>query len=422
MHQNLHSAPRLPKTTTATTWLTNLLAKTILERLEGMQGGSVNVNWRGTSYKLGKQSHVKHAIEMNIHDDRFFSTLATRGSIGAAEAYMDGYWTTDDLEGTLLLVLNNYDMLEKMEGGLANLSKPVLALYHRLRDNTLTGSKKNISAHYDLSNRFFELMLDETMMYSSGIFETPESTMHEASLFKLDRICKKLRLNPNDHVLEIGTGWGGFAIYAASHYGCKITTTTISQEQFELAQNRIREAGLENQITLLQQDYRELEGTFDKIVSIEMIEAVGHQFYESFFEVCQQRLKPGGSMLIQAITIADQHYLDARDSVDFIKRYIFPGSCIPSITALAQAANTSSDLKLFHLEDIGDHYATTLRRWREAFFDSLKEVRELGFDDRFIKMWDFYLCYCIAGFDKRHISDVHMVMVRPDSKLESPAT
>ena len=421
MHQNLHSASRITETSTEANWLTNLLARTIIERLEGITDGCVQFHWRGSSYLLGARDATKSPIEMVIHDDRFFSTLATRGSIGAAEAYMDGYWTTNDLEGALLLVLNNYEMLEKMEGGLANLSKPVLAMYHRLRDNTLSGSKKNISAHYDLSNKFFELMLDETMMYSSGIFATPESTMHEASLLKLDRICQKLKLSPKDHVLEIGTGWGGFAIYAARNYGCKITTTTISQEQFDLAEYRIREAGLENKITLLLKDYRELEGSFDKLVSIEMIEAVGHQFYESFFKVCQERLKPGGSMLIQAITIADQHYLSARDSVDFIKRYIFPGSCIPSITALAEAARSSSDLKLFHLEDIGDHYATTLRRWRDSFFESIEEVRELGFDDRFIKMWDFYLCYCIAGFVKRHISDVHMVMIRPDSKLESPA-
>lgn len=421
MHQNLHSASRITATTNPN-WFTNLLAKIMIDRLEKIQGGSVQFHWRGSSYKLGDPNHAKPPIEMSIHDDRFFIVLATRGSIGAAEAYMDGYWTTNDLEGALLLVLKNYGMLEKMEGGLANLSKPVLALYHRLRDNTLSGSQKNISAHYDLSNRFFELMLDETMMYSSGIFATPESTMYEASILKLDRICKKLKLSPEDHVLEIGTGWGGFAIYAARNYGCRVTTTTISQEQFDLAEYRIREAGVESKVTLLLKDYRDLEGSYDKIVSIEMIEAVGHQFYESFFKVCEQRLQPGGAILIQAITIADQHYLAARDSVDFIKRYIFPGSCIPSVTALTEAARKSSDLKLFHLEDIGDHYATTLRHWRESFFNSIEQVRELGFDDRFIKMWDFYLCYCIAGFVKRHISDVHMVMIRPDCQLESPTT
>ncbi len=420
MQENLHKSPAISTSSRGSSWMTRLLSSAILERLGGITGGWVRLNWRGEQYILGDTSHPSTPIDMHIHNDQFFTTLATRGSIGAAESYMDGHWTTNDLEGALLLVLNNYEMLEAMEGGLANLSKPLFALYHRLRDNTLSGSKKNIAAHYDLSNDFFELMLDETMMYSSGIFESEESTMHDASILKLDRICKKLNLSPADHVLEIGTGWGGFAIYAAQNYGCEITTTTISQEQYNLAQARIKKAGLEDKIHLLLKDYRDLEGTFDKIVSIEMIEAVGHQFYESFFKVCQDRLKPNGSMLIQAITIADKHYVAARDSVDFIKRYIFPGSCIPSITALADAARVSSDLKLFHLEDIGDHYATTLRKWRETFFDALPEVKKLGFDDRFIRMWDFYLCYCIAGFVKRHISDVHMVMIRPESRLQSP--
>ena len=420
MQENLHNRPALSSTVGGTSWINRVLSSVILERLSGIKGGWVRLHWRGEQHILGDQEHPSEPIDMHIHDDRFFSTLATRGSIGAGESFMDGHWTTSDLEGALLLVLNNYEMLETMEGGLANLSKPLFAMFHKLRDNTVSGSKKNIAAHYDLSNDFFELMLDETMMYSSGIFASKESTMYDASILKLDRICKKLDIGPTDHVLEIGTGWGGFAIYAAKTYGCEITTTTISQEQYDLAQSRIRKEGLEDKIHLLLKDYRDLEGTYDKIVSIEMIEAVGHQFYESFFKVCQDRLKPEGSMLIQAITIADQHYAAARDSVDFIKRYIFPGSCIPSITALADAAKTSSDLKLFHLEDIGDHYATTLRKWRETFFDALPQVKELGFDDRFIKMWDFYLCYCIAGFVKRHISDVHMVMIRPDSKLNSP--
>ena len=420
MQENLHKRASISPAIQDPNWLTRMLSSTILDRLRTIKGGWVRLHWQGTQHILGETGHPSRPIDMHIHDDRFFMTLATRGSIGAAESYMDGHWTTSDLEGALYLVLNNYEMLETMEGGLANLSKPLFALYHRLRNNTLSGSKKNIAAHYDLSNEFFELMLDETMMYSSGIFETPESTMMEASVHKLDRICQKLKLSEDDHVLEIGTGWGGFAIYAAKNYGCTITTTTISQQQYNLAQKRIQEAGLESQINLLLEDYRDLKGTFDKIVSIEMIEAVGHQYYESFFKVCQERLKPNGSMLIQAITIADQHYAAARDSVDFIKRYIFPGSCIPSITALNDAAREASDLKLFHLEDIGDHYATTLQRWRETFFNTLPEVRKLGFDERFIKMWDFYLCYCIAGFQKRHISDVHMVMIRPDSRLPSP--
>ena len=333
---------------------------------------------------------------------------------------MDGAWTTSDLVGALRLVLRNYHILESMESGLASLSRPFLGAYHRVRKNTVSGSKKNISAHYDLSNEFFELMLDETMMYSSGIYERADSTLHDASVAKLESICRKLDLQPDEHVLEIGTGWGGFAIHAAKNFGVRVTTTTISKEQYRFAKKRVEEEGLEDRITLLLQDYRELEGTFDKLVSIEMIEAVGHHFYETFFEVCKDRLKPNGAALIQAITIADHVFEAARDSVDFIKRYIFPGSCIPSVTALCGAAASSSDLKLFHLEDIGEDYARTLLDWRVRFFDRLEEVKALGFDDRFIKMWDFYLCYCAAGFQQRHISDVHLLMIRPESRLSPP--
>ena len=279
------------------------------------------------------------------------------------------------------LVLRNYHILESMESGLASLSRPFLGAYHRVRKNTVSGSKKNISAHYDLSNEFFELMLDETMMYSSGIYERADSTLHDASVAKLESICRKLDLQPDEHVLEIGTGWGGFAIHAAKNFGVRVTTTTISKEQYRFAKKRVEEEGLEDRITLLLQDYRELEGTFDKLVSIEMIEAVGHHFYETFFEVCKNRLKPNGAALIQAITIADHVFEAARDSVDFIKRYIFPGSCIPSVTALCGAAANSSDLKLFHLEDIGEDYARTLLDWRVRFFDRLEKVKALGFDE-----------------------------------------
>ena len=418
MQENLNNTHILNRRADKTGWLTKALAESVIDRMKGLKGGALRVSWNGTSYLCGDDASGR-TFDIKITDDSFFWALATRGSVGAGESYMEGHWRTNDLVGTLQLILKNYELLEAMEGGLASLSRPILRAFHRVRKNTVAGSKKNISAHYDLSNDFFELMLDDTMMYSSGIFETEDSTLKEASVRKLDSICKKLDLGPGDHVLEIGTGWGGFAIHAAKHYGARVTTTTISAEQHKFAAQRISEEGLEDKVHLLLKDYRELEGTFDKLVSIEMIEAVGHHYYQTFFKVCMDRLKPGGAALIQAITIADHVYEEARDSVDFIKRYIFPGSCIPSITALCDAARRSSDLKLYDLQDIGEDYAKTLLAWRERFFARIDKVRALGFDDEFIRMWDFYLCYCAAGFQERHISDVHLLMTRPGATLKN---
>jgi cyclopropane-fatty-acyl-phospholipid synthase len=282
-----------------------------------------------------------------------------------------------------------------------------------LNRNSMEGSRKNISAHYDLGNDFFELFLDPTMMYSCGIFENSETTMGQASRAKLKRICDKLNLKPGDRVVEIGTGWGGFAIYAAKHYGCHVTTTTISQKQYEWAKRRIQEENLEDRITLLFEDYRKLEGQYDKLVSIEMIEAVGHRYYDTYFKKCSDLLKPDGIMLIQAITIADQRYEQAKHSVDFIQRYIFPGSCIPSNTAILNSTTRASDLRLFHLEDFGPHYATTLRLWKEQLFRNRDQVRERGYPDSLLRMWDFYLCYCEGGFFERAISDVHYIFSKP---------
>lgn len=251
------------------------------------------------------------------------------------------------------------------------------------------------------------------MMYSCAYFERPEASLYEASLAKLDRICRKLKLSPGDKVIEIGSGWGGFALHAATHYGCHVTTTTISQQQFDLARQRIHAAGLQDRITLLLKDYRDLEGSYDKLVSIEMVEAIGHQYYDSYFAQCARLLKPDGLALIQAITIADRQFKQARDEVDFIKRYIFPGSCIPAITPLLESATRASDLTLIHLEDIGPHYATTLRHWREAFLSQLEAVRQQGYSEAFIRMWEFYLAYCEGGYLERAIGDVHMLFAKP---------
>jgi cyclopropane-fatty-acyl-phospholipid synthase len=288
-----------------------------------------------------------------------------------------------------------------------------LRLAHLLNRNTHSGSRRNISAHYDLGNDFFRLFLDPTMMYSSAIFESPADTLETAAVAKLDEICRQLELSPEDHLLEIGTGWGGMAIHAASRYGCRVTTTTISREQYEHARAEVERHGLSDRITVLCEDYRQLTGEYDKLVSIEMIEAVGHDFYRSYFQCCSKLLKADGKMVIQAITIPDQRYDRARRSVDYIKRYIFPGGCLPSLAVIAQHIAEDTDLQLVHLRDITRDYARTLAHWRERFLANLDSVRAMGFDERFIRMWEFYLCYCEGGFRERIIGTAQLAFAKP---------
>jgi cyclopropane-fatty-acyl-phospholipid synthase len=350
--------------------------------------------------------------EIQVHDPRFWAEVAYGGSVGAGEAYMMGHWSADDLVAALRVVAANRQVLEGFDTGLAALSAPFRKLLHRAARNTRGGSRRNIAAHYDLGNEFFALFLDPTMMYSSGVFEHPGMTLEQASVAKLERICRRLDLQPDDRVLEIGTGWGGFALHAASRYGCHVTTTTISQAQHALAAERVRAAGLADSIRLLKADYRDLEGRYDKLVSIEMIEAVGHEYFETFFAKCGSLLAERGRMLLQSITIADRHYDAARRSVDFIKRHIFPGCCIPSVTRLLQAATRASDLRLLHLDDIGLHYATTLRHWRENLLANAARVRSLGYPETFLRRWEFYLAYCEAGFAERVLGDVQALFER----------
>jgi cyclopropane-fatty-acyl-phospholipid synthase len=308
-----------------------------------------------------------------------------------------------------------------MDTGAAVFTRPIQKLFHWFNRNTRNGSKRNISAHYDLGNEFYGLWLDERMMYSSAVFERPDMSLDAAAVAKLDRICRKLRLSPQDHLLEIGTGWGGFAIHAARHYGCRVTTTTISEQQFDYAKAAIVQAGLQDRITLLRSDYRDLDGQFDKLVSIEMVEAVGHEYHDTYFQKCCDLLKPDGQMLLQAITIADQYYEQAKKSVDFIKRYIFPGGCLTSLTAMSETMTRVTDMRVIDVEDIGPHYAETLRRWHDRFFDRIDRVREMGFSEEFIRMWQYYLCYCEGGFIERSIGNVQMLMMRPDARPVSPA-
>lgn len=347
---------------------------------------------------------------VHIHDPRSYGQIAFGGSVGAGEAFMAGDWSSDDLTALARIFVVNREALDGLEGGLARLAGPLRSLLHALARNTRDGSRRNISAHYDLGNDFFELFLDPTMMYSCAVYEHPGMTLEQAQLAKLDRLCRKLDLKPTDHLLEIGTGWGALAVHAARHYGCRVTTTTISREQHAVARARIDDAGLADRITLRMDDYRDLDGRYDKIVSVEMIEAVGHQYYDTFFRRCNELLAPGGTMVLQTITIDDRWYAGARDSVDFIKRHIFPGCCIPSVSVLSESMARASSLRLVDLEDIGPHYATTLADWRVNLLAQAAKVRARGYPDSLLRMWLFYLSYCEAGFAERALGNAHLVL------------
>jgi cyclopropane-fatty-acyl-phospholipid synthase len=387
----------------------------VLRTLAGIQKGKLTLMDGGDRTVFGKEEDELKAT-ISITDSRFYGAVAYGGSIGAAEAYIQGYWNCDDLTMVVRILAANMGVLDGMETGMARLAAPMRKILHRINRNTRNGSRRNIAAHYDLGNDFFQQWLDETMMYSSAVFERDDMSLREASEAKLERICRKLELGPEDHVLEIGTGWGGFALHAASRYGCRVTTTTISREQHEFAKARVIEAGLEDRVELLLEDYRDLDGRYDKLVSIEMIEAVGHEFMDTYFDKCASLLKEDGAMLLQAITIADQRYVGALKSVDFIQKYIFPGGFLPSVTAIADSLTRSTDMRLFHLEDIGPHYAETLKHWREAFTSNLDRIWSMGYREEFLRMWQYYYCYCEGAFRERAIGTVQALLVKPGSR------
>ena len=399
---------------TKTSRFDQLAKKLLFALLRNLRRGKLTII-DGSVRRIFGEKSKQFPLEATItfHHPRFFSSIVLGGSIGASESFMAGHWSTDDLTTVIRIIILNQELLERMEKGLAWLTAPLHMFFHLLRSNTKKGSRLNIIAHYDLGNDFYKLFLDETLTYSCGIFEREDSTLKEASLAKYARICQKLDLSPKDNVVEIGSGWGGFAIYAAQNYGCRITTTTISTAQYDLAKEQIDKAGVAHRVKLLLEDYRDLRGKYDKLVSIEMIEAVGHKYLDTFFRSCSKLLEEDGTMLLQAITIKDQVFDQHKRSVDFIKRYIFPGSCIPSITAMSRSLARASDLKLFHLEDITPHYARTLSTWRQRFFANIEKVRGLGYPETFIRMWDYYLCYCEAGFAERYLGDVQMLLTKP---------
>jgi len=394
------------------------MAKNILlNQFKKIKDGEIILHDVNKTYYFGERTErCNLSVEITVKDTRFYGDMCFGGSIGASEAYMSDYWTTSNLTNLIRIFISNKSVLDGLEGGLAKLTVPIQKTIHWLNRNTQLGSRKNIAAHYDIGNELFKIMLDETMMYSAAIFSGSAQSLYDAQINRLNQICKKLYLNETDELLEIGTGWGGLSIYAAKNYGCNVTTTTISQEQYNLACQRVKDEGLDDKITVLFEDYRNLNGQYDKLVSVEMIEAIGHEYYNTYFKKCSDLLKQDGMMLLQAITIADQNYNQAKNEVDFIKRYIFPGSCIPSNTAMQNAITKSSDLRLYNLKDIGPDYAQTLKCWRNNVNNNIENIKDLGYSDEFLRMWEFYLCYCQAGFIERVISDVHMLLVKPDNR------
>jgi cyclopropane-fatty-acyl-phospholipid synthase len=352
-------------------------------------------------------------VTVVVHHPRFYRRVVLGSGLGAAEAWIDGDWSCDDLTRLVRIFIRNRHLVERLSGAPAWVANLVAGARHLWRRNTRTGARRNIHEHYDLGNDFFRLFLDETLSYSCGVFEQPAASLDEASLAKLERVCRKLDLRPSDHLVEIGTGWGGLALYAAGQYGCRVTTTTISAEQHKLASARVAEQNLAGRVQVLSRDYRDLDGVYDKLVSIEMIEAVGYQYFPTFFEQASRLLAPDGRMLLQAIVIRDQFYAAHRHSADFIRQHIFPGGCLPSITALCTAMTQASDLRLVHLEEMSDHYARTLRAWRERFWERREEARALGYTERFLRKWEYYLRYCEAAFEERQVNVVQMLLAKP---------
>ncbi|MBR7888876.1 class I SAM-dependent methyltransferase [Marinomonas sp. A79] len=400
------------------TWFDKLARKMVFTMLGRLEVGHLTLEENGEIYEFGEpKDTANYNAHIHIHDIHTYRDIFSNSSIGAGEAYMKGWWSSSDVVAVIRLMTANLNVINKMDAKRPIWSRVGAKIMHKLNANTKQGSKENISAHYDLGNDFFSLFLDPTMMYSAAVYPQVDSSLEEASVNKLDRICQKLQLKTTDHLVEIGTGWGGMAIHAAKHYGCKVTTTTISKEQYDFAKARVETEGLQDKITLLLEDYRDLKGQYDKLVSIEMIEAVGHEYYDSYFSKCSSLLKPHGVMVIQAITIADQRYDYARRSVDFIQRYIFPGGCLPSNQVIAHKIASKTDMQIVGLEDITEHYAKTLADWRTRFHAARHEVAEMGFDDVFCRMWDFYLAYCEGGFKERAISTSQFVFAKPEHRL-----
>jgi cyclopropane-fatty-acyl-phospholipid synthase len=392
----------------------------ILKIMTSMDKGSMHLTLPdGQSLQIGNGAgNISASVTINSND--FFKQVILYGDIGFGEAYVNGLWDTDNITNVIKWFLLNLENNPTISGGKAqalalNMLKWFNKIAHFKRANSLDGSKKNISEHYDLNNDFFASFLDPTMTYSGAYFYKDGLSLEDAQLAKYERLCRQLHLKPTDHVLEIGSGWGGNAIYMAKNYGCKVTSLTISAEQLKLAQERVEAAGLGDKINIKMLDYRQMEGQFDKIVSVEMLEAVGHKYLDVYFKKCHDLLKKNGILALQVITSPDSRYDSLRKGVDWIQKHIFPGSLLPSVAAINGAVNRTGDLTMVDLKDIGSHYAQTLKLWFEQFNANLPKVRSLGFDDTFIRKWNYYLCYCEAAFAMRNINVMQLVYVRPNN-------
>ena len=403
------------KTPTKATFLTSVFKNGLKKKLSHLNVGCISVVDGVDKFSFG-DTGSELRVNVQVHSQEFYVMTGSGGAMGIAEAYILGYWTSDDVVMLMRIILKNRSILLSLNNGFAKILSPINKLIHRSRQNTLKGSKENILAHYDLSNDFYKLWLDPTMTYSCAYFKDTNTTLEDASIEKLDRMCRKLKLSEKDNILEVGTGWGSFSIHAAKNYGCSITTTTISDAQYEYAKARVLEEGLESKINVINKDYRKLDGQYDKIVSIEMIEAVGYEYISEYFRKLSSLLKPDGLMALQGITYNDQNFDTYKDSVDFIKKYIFPGSCLISISQIIDVIKNKTDLSMIDMEDITRHYAETLNRWRKNFMSVLPEVKEMGYSKAFINMWEFYFLYCEAGFLERNIGDVQMVFAKSGAR------
>ena len=387
----------------------------LLTKLKILKEGRLEiVDTSGEVHVLGNldRSETLRA-RVTVRSSRAFSRIALGGSVGVGESYVDGDWDCTDLVALTRLFVRNRDVLNALDNGLGSAFQPLQRYLHRLRANHESQARSNIQAHYDLGNDFFSLFLDESWMYSAGYYSNPEATLSEAQFEKNDRLCRKIGLKPEHHLIEIGTGWGGFAIHAAKNYGCRVTTTTISKAQLEHAKAAVKEAGLEDRITLLYQDYRTLTGAYDRLVSIEMIEAVGIQFLDAYFAKCASLLMPDGVMALQSILIQDQYYEQAAKSVDFIQTHIFPGAAIPSVTRIMQAVHDKTDLKLSHLEDFGGDYARTLHEWSKNLEANREQIGRRGYPEHLYRLWQYYFSYCEGGFLERQIGVGQFIFTKP---------
>ena len=404
----------VPRTEAALRWMQPLAERSLKNRLKNLTRGGLTIKEGDTAEFFGEPSGVRAMVE--VKSPRFWTDVVLGGSLGAAESYILGRWRADDLTAVCRIFARNLSLSDRMERGWAAGASIAAKWLHALNRNTRRGVASNIAAHYDIGNDFFRLLLDETMNYSCAVFRSNDEPLEVASTYKMDLACRKLDLTPSDHLLEIGTGWGGLAIHAAREYGCRVTTTTVSSEQCRLARKRVSDVGLGERIDVRLQDYRDLTGSFDKVVSIEMIEAVGHEFIPEYFARCSSLLKNDGLMLLQGILMAEHRYESYRRSADFIQRYVFPGSCLASMATIARAVAQTSDMRMIHLEDLAPHYGETLRRWKANLRNHLAEIRALGYSEGFIRLWDYYLSYCEAGFEERLVGNVQLLLAKPGNR------